>query len=252
MSRLAHVASRMEGRIAPRLSISPRWRGEAAEPASTAEAARIVSSLRMASPGPDALHASGLIDLLWADSAGTSAGRAVASLEAAMRLGRPSASLLADLSAAHLARADFARTPLDLLVAVEYAESALALQPRHSAARYNRALALDRLAVDGEAALAWRAFLAVDPVSRWADEARLRLRALSAPGAPAAPSTRASAAELAAYAAREPQGARVFAMDRLLGEWGEAVVRGDAPRAQERLRAAEAIAAALEQRGGDR
>lgn len=98
---------------------------------------------------------------------------------------------------------------------------------------------------------AWRQFLAVDSTSRWADEARVRLRAAGSARPPPAPPANASDAELAAYAAHAPQEARLLGWDHLLGEWGAAVLHGDSATAEDRLRKAGAIGAALEGRGGD-
>lgn len=113
------------------------------------------------------------------------AGRAddaVAQLEAALADTTAAASeradLLADLAAALGTRAD-TTTRAHWAAALTAADQALALDGRHEAARFNRALALERLG-RGEAALAaWRD-IADDAAtaSGWRDEAARHARAL--------------------------------------------------------------------------
>lgn len=58
--------------------------------------------------------------------------------------------------------------------ALEEFAKALSARPKDPAALFNRALALDVLLLDGQAAAAWDAYLAVDAESGWANEARQR------------------------------------------------------------------------------
>ena len=201
---------------------------------------------------PDALHAAALIDLLWSDGAGNSLQRSISYLQSAARLTDRPGPVLADLSAALLVRAERMQTPRDLMEAVEVADSAVELEPQNRAARYNLALALDRSRLTGGAAREWRAFLAVDSTSGWADEGGRRLRARGQPtGLPRPLSRNASAAEAAAYAAAAPQQAHQLGLDSLLSEWGEAVLANDPARAEQRLDLAEALGEVLTKRGGD-
>jgi CHAT domain-containing protein len=201
---------------------------------------------------PDALHASALFDLLWADDEGTSLRRSIQYLQTAARLDPRPAPILADLSAAHLVRAERANSPRDLLEAVETAERALQKDPPNRAALFNRALGLERFGLMGEAGRAWRAYLAADSTSDWADAARKRLAEVSrVPVLPKTPSASATDAELAAYAVADPQGARTMGWDHLLGEWGAAVLAGDDARAADRLHRAEVLGTALERAGRD-
>lgn len=201
---------------------------------------------------PEALHAAALIDLLWADSAGNPLERSISYLQTASRLTEHPAPVLADLAAAYLVRAERRQTPRDLLEAIEAAERALELEPRNEAARFNLALALNRLALDGQAAEAWSQYLMLDSTSGWATEARHRSKVLAeVHEPPPAPSSGASASEIAAYVARAPQEARLLGWDRLLGEWGEAVLEGDSARAADRLHLAAALGETLERQGGD-
>ncbi|HEV2148117.1 MAG TPA: CHAT domain-containing protein [Longimicrobiaceae bacterium] len=205
-----------------------------------------------ATADPDTLHAIALVDLLWADAGGNSLHRSISYLETAARLSERPAPILADLAAAYLVRAERAQSPRDLLEAVEVAEQALEADSTNAAARFNLALALDRLGLDGEAAREWERFLMVDAKSGWAGEARTRVRRLKTPPMlPTRPRQGASSAEVADFAARWPQEARLWGWDELLGEWGEAVLAGDTARAGEWLRLAWTVGVALERRGGD-
>jgi CHAT domain-containing protein len=214
-------------------------------------AARASQAAR-ASVAPDALHASALVDLLWADDEGTSLRRSIQYLQTAARLDSRPAPILADLSAAHLVRAERANSPRDLLEAVETAERALQKDPANRAALFNRALGLERFGLVGEAGRSWRAYLTVDSTSDWADAARKRLAEVSrVPVLPKAPSANATDAELAAYAVADPQGARTMGWDHLLGEWGAAVLANDGAKAADRLHRAEVLGNALERAGRD-
>ncbi|HEX6372017.1 MAG TPA: CHAT domain-containing protein [Longimicrobium sp.] len=160
--------------------------------------------------------------------------------------------MLGDLSAAYLIRAGNTQNARDLLEAITSAEHALAVEPKSRVARFNLALGLDWLGLNGQARNAWTQYLSIDSTSGWAEEARNRLRALAADVTPATPpAAGASAAQVRAYAAGSPQEARLHGWDHLLGEWGEAVLGGDTERAGDRLRQAQALGDALVQRGGD-
>ncbi|MDQ3308630.1 MAG: CHAT domain-containing protein [Gemmatimonadota bacterium] len=265
-------ASELPRTLAPRLSIPVEFRActlstppEGTIPQATCEAPsdpilpsrRILDLAARASAAvharvdPEALHTAALIDLVWGGASGASLERSISYLQTASRLSSRPAPVLADLAAAYLVRAEANQTPRDLLEAVEAAAQALERQPRNGTARFNLALALDRLGLEGQTARAWREFLAMDSTSKWADEARLRLRAAASVPPPPAPAANASAAELAAYAARAPQEARLRGWDELLGEWGAAVLSGDSARAADQLSRAEVIASSLEKAGGD-
>lgn len=197
-----------------------------------------------------AVHTRAILDLVSRDDRGKALDRSITSLRRLAALADRSAPVLADLAGALIVRAERAQAPRDLLEAYETADAAVVHEPRNLAALYNRALALDRFGLMDEAAKDWRAYLAADSTSAWADEARRRVRASLAVNAPAAPSSDAPLAALAAYAAADPQGARELGMDRLLAEWGEAVQAGDASRAEDRLRRAGALGEALAGRAG--
>lgn len=258
--------------IGPRLSIGTKYRPCSSHPAKggtipvtrcegTPEdgvppeaITRLLSVSRSvpATTDPDTLHAIALLDLLWAADEGISLNRSISFLQSAVRLSDRPGPVLVDLAAAHLVRAEKAQSPRDLLEAIEAATRALELEPGDPAAHFNLALALDHLALDGEAAGAWEQLRSREPGSGWAREAEGRIRALlKQPTPPEAPATGASAAEVEALVGRAPQDARLLGWDRVLGEWGEAALAGDTARAAERLRLAGVIGQALESRGGD-
>ena len=150
--------------------------GPEVEPDVRIAAARIEKRVRTARSA-DALHAQGAARLLLGD---TSA--AIAAMTEASRL-RPDADAIAgDLAAALLVRGAEEDRPDDFARALEI------LDRSHGSAAtaeslFNRALALERLKLRDQAREAWRAYLARDTVSGWADEARRHLDALAPGGA---------------------------------------------------------------------
>lgn len=83
-----------------------------------------------------------------------------------------------DLAAAYLARAQAAERPDDLTRGLTAAERALKADHTLLEARFNRALALERLYLTEQARAAWNEYLEYDPGSSWASEARQHLQAL--------------------------------------------------------------------------
>jgi CHAT domain-containing protein len=264
-------AERMPRPFGARLSISTEYRecdldpaaeeahrceklpGDAVPPARAVHITRLAGRAAPNTTDPDTLHAAALADLLWADSAGKSLARSITFLETVVRLSPHPASAYTDLAAAHLVRAERMHNARDLPEAVEAAKSALELEPKNTAAWYNLALALDLLGVEGEAREAWKRFRMLERRSGWATEAERRTRALEqVREPPRPPSPGASPAAVAAFVASAPQDARLLGWDRLLPEWGDAVLKGDSARAAARLRLAGMLAEALERRpGGD-
>lgn len=208
------------------------------------ERAREASSL-------EAAHIVALVDLAWSSADGKTISRTISSLARAARLAERPAPILADLAAAHLVRAERMQSPRDLLEAMETASHALEVDSLSLAARWNLALALDLDGLDAQAADAWQAYLRLDGGSAWAAEARARIRALAARPAPPPPASAADSAGVARFADQAPQEALMLGWDHVLGEWGEAVMRGDSIRAAERLRYARIMGGALVRRGRD-
>jgi CHAT domain-containing protein len=273
VAALAREVSDLDG-VSPRLSIAGGYRPCRARPAAEpgmpdtgcatparwrpsprihAIAARAARAVRERSD-PGAMHAAALIDLLAEPGMGNALERTIQGLWTVGRTSPRPAAAWADLSAAYLVRAERGASPRDLLSAVEAAERALEHQPANRAALYNRALALQRFGLADAAAWAWREYLAVDAASPWADEARRRLAvAVGGPVRPAPPpDSAAPPADYAGYARQDPQAARLLGQDRLLADWGTAVLAREAPRANGLLARAQAIGEALRERpGGD-
>lgn len=178
----------------------------------------------------DAAHVLALLDLLWPTS-DDAVYRASRLLETASASRGGDATMLADLSAAHLLRAARTADPRAPLEALEAALHALELDARHPVAAFNAALALERVGLVRQAVRAWRSYLAVDSAGGWASEARERVLRLErardmAPG---------KAGDGHAAARRHAQGVRERAWDTVLVEWADAALAEDSARAASRL-----------------
>ena len=145
-------------------------------PLSAVAAAGKVEELTAASGTPE-----GLASLGTARLATGRANEAVLNLEDAARLAPADARIQGDLAAAYLARFRAGGFPEDPAKAAAAAAAAVALDPRSRAALFNRALALEALGLRGEALGAWEAYLALDPSSGWANEARAHVEELRRP-----------------------------------------------------------------------
>ncbi len=121
----------------------------------------------------EALHALGVADLITGDLA-----RSVSMFERAVAQSGSDARMLSDLSAAYIVRAERNNQPQDLTKALAAVDRAVKLDPTLAEALFNRALALERLALEDEARVAWQDYLRIDDMSGWADEARAHSRAL--------------------------------------------------------------------------
>jgi hypothetical protein len=96
---------------------------------------------------------------------------AIETLEQADRAGPPSAVIANDLAAAYLVHGDERGDQKAYARALQSATRAIALDPQLLEARFNRALAAERL--NGKDALAlWQEYVQHDPSSPWADEAK--------------------------------------------------------------------------------
>jgi CHAT domain-containing protein len=167
-----------------------------------------------------------------------------------------------DLAAVYLVRAQRADDPEDLLWAYGAAERAVQEDGALPEARFNRALALERLFLTPAAASAWREYLNLDGTSGWAAEAREHLTALKQPTArnewdqqkprleAAVLAGRAQEAE--AIVDRHRLAAREFAEQELFGQWADAVVLGQEAVARDRLHILRTIGDALARLEGER
>lgn len=166
-----------------------------------------------------------------------------------------------DLAAIYLVRAEKADNPRDLLRAYGAASRAVAEPGPQLEARFNKALALERLFLPDAARAGWKDYLDWDRTSGWADEARKRSRSLlraRAEGDWSGQEERLRRAALAGDSAtvgtlvnqyRQP--ARELAEQRLFGEWGDAVVSGRKEPAEETLRILRAVGDALTRTSGE-
>jgi CHAT domain-containing protein/tetratricopeptide (TPR) repeat protein len=174
-------------------------------------------------------------------------------------------SLLSDLSAYYLDRADGATDKAtDVALALSALERALNLRPDLLEARYNLALGLERLFLWHEAISAWKSYLVLDPDTAWSDSARDHLRRLSASlqAMPADERTLRQQVLSAALAGdgaslrksvrHRPEVARLYGLEELLGAWALAEQRGQLDLAGALLRVAHRIGDALAAINGDR
>lgn len=209
---------------------------------------RVSQAAQEAGVEPGALHASALIELLWAGEA-KPLDRSIQSLHTAARLSDSPAPLLADLAGAYLLRAERMQTPGDLDRALEAAEEAVELDSANLSALYNRALALERIGLAEQADDAWKAYLRADDDSGWADEARAWVR--HSVTVDVTPPKNPTLADAAAFARRMPQQANTWGWETLLPAWAAAYQAGNPAVADSALRLAEAAGRALVSAGRD-
>jgi len=166
-----------------------------------------------------------------------------------------------DLAAAYLVRAGREEDPRDLLRAYEAADRAVKEDGSLPEAYFNRALALERLALKPAARAAWRGYLAVDGGSSWTGEAKDHLKALLGSPERSAWTGERESLERAALAGdtrqveaivdRWRQAAREYGEQELPGLWAEAAGQGQTELAAGRLRIARALGEALARTSGD-
>lgn len=211
-----------------------------------------------AGPSPDLLHARGVWYLLWPEQDGAPS-RAVEALEtAALRTPDEAAQrarILSDLAAAYLVRAAVRDRPLDLIQAMDAADRALEADPDLPEARFNHALALEKLSLRTPARAAWETYLDADATSPWAAEALRRHRILDEPTVLEAWETDRPILALAAaegdteavrtLVRRYAAPARDWVEEEILPAWGEAVLAGDDAEAERLLRIARRVARVL-------
>jgi CHAT domain-containing protein len=177
------------------------------------------------------------------------------------------AGLWNELAVAYLDLADAESNSSYRVQAIEACSRALDVEPRSLAARFNLAVALEKLDLPGPAAKAWDDYLRHDPGSGWAAEARQRLAALPAPRgggrrscgleawretereAERAPSATPAAVE--GRVAACPWAARDFVAGELLPRWAADRAAGRAGDAARRWALLDQIGAALAHHGPD-
>jgi tetratricopeptide (TPR) repeat protein len=201
-------------------------------------------------PVPDALALRALIDLVSGKSK-----EAIARLERAVELRPANAWLLSDLSAAYLSWARDSGEPYNLFLALCAADRAWRADPQLAEAQFNRAAALSRLYIQGQAETAWNQYLEIDANSRWAQEARSMLAVLRQPSFAKVWSQAQDTLVRAALAndlvrarkivAAFPEPAREFAEGEFLGKWAAARRAGQIKASEGTLAALRVIATAV-------
>jgi CHAT domain-containing protein/tetratricopeptide (TPR) repeat protein len=240
----------------PRLAGLPYAPLATAPTAATPQMRRQTRRIAAAAWGRASAPALGTYGLLLLVS--THRDEAVAVLAQAARRAPQDAPMLNDLAAAYLS-GDSLSHPQDALRALAALDSALTLDPRSAAARFNRALAFERLALLRQARGAWASFLELDRDSAWAAEARRHVHELARPSdveewknlLPAISTAARTGDAVAVRTAvrRFPQLARGHAEEELLPAWARARQNGRSGAAA--LALARAIGAALAESSGD-
>lgn len=217
------------------------------------ELAAEISSRVEAQSDPEALHAAGLVELAWSGGNRESVDQAISYLAAAAHQSSRPAHVLADLAAAHIARAELTQSAADLLEAIEAASRSLEHDAGNAGARFNLALALQRFGLAGAAAEAWERYREGDPSSGWSEEAARRLAEHGAqPRAADLPTVTDPPAVARGFAVRAPYAARLFGWDEVLRSWGAAALEADSAAARRHLALAHALGEGMASGGGDR
>jgi CHAT domain-containing protein/cytochrome c-type biogenesis protein CcmH/NrfG len=129
----------------------------------------IAQHLKVHPDDPSWLHARGRASLLEVDP-----DTAVTSLEQAQQFDPDDESIAIDLATAYSLRAQSLSNPGDDARAVDILGRVLAKHPNNEVARFNYAIALERLSLYQQAMEQWSTFLQTYPSSDWANEARAR------------------------------------------------------------------------------
>jgi CHAT domain len=160
---------------------------------------------------PDAQHAAGVALLLIEKPQ-----EAVDRLHAAATKSPDDRQAWNDLAAAQYAAALRMRRPSLYPAALASVDRALQLDARYPEALFNRALILGRMGLTRETRDAWERYLAADPSSSWAAEAREHLAQL-----PETTSDSELRPDLPKTAAQYPQAARSWGEVWYLGQWAK-------------------------------
>jgi CHAT domain-containing protein len=169
--------------------------------------------------------------------------------------------VLTDLSAAYLIRAAKEHDPLDFLRALKVIDKALSIEPNMEEAKFNKAIALEKLFLQTEAVAAWRSYLSQSPNSSWSAEALLHLRLVMLPADAdlwreerlllESRATTKNSPEIKGIVIRFRQAARQYAENDLLAGWANAFLERRNNDSERALVVAYAIGSALYDEGGD-
>ncbi len=171
------------------------------------------------------------------------------------------ALVLSDLSALYDERAHIKNAPIDYVSALDLVEHAIAISPDLPEARFNKAIVLEHLSLREEACAAWQKYLEIDSDSRWSEEARARLKDLTAlmrvPRANpyellSQEIEKGGGAALTRLAEEEPEVTREILEENIVPRWAEAMKRNEPHKVDQRTFAARLIAEVFAKRGRDR
>jgi CHAT domain-containing protein/tetratricopeptide (TPR) repeat protein len=194
-------------------------------------------------PSAPNLHALGLAHLVLGEY-----DDAVRAIEDAVSEDPGPARYHSDLAAAYLARAKHLDRPDDLPRALGAAERALKTDDTLHEARFNRALALEALFLEDQARKAWEDYIARDPSSGWANEARERLQKLQQRVAPRDGARNNSPPPITDTTI---EAALDWLMRQGLPAWADAVLAGDSQQAALHSSQISSYAQQIAERNGD-
>jgi CHAT domain-containing protein len=190
---------------------------------------------------PDFSHAAGLWFLIHYRSP-DAIEHAIRHLKAALHSRPESARILNDLAAAYLVRADAERRPIDLVLALDGFERALARNPGLAEALFNRGLVAQRLGFCALAEASWRDYVGEERRSEWAQEASSRRTSMSCYWPDWSPVTAWAAGKeevppeaLGHFLTLSPMEVLRRTLSDLFPAWAKAYVAGDLPDAAQRL-----------------
>jgi CHAT domain-containing protein/Flp pilus assembly protein TadD len=204
-----------------------------------------------------ALRAEAVVDLLAGD-----ADKALAKFSRAVEQAPLQPIAWSDLAAARLQRGTAFSDPYDFVLALAAANRAFHLNPNLPAARFNRALALQRLSLYERARAEWQTYLTAERDPHWIRAAKAHSADLARNLLRPAPKTRLEAVERAvergdrqqaqAIVAGAPQFFREHLEEALFASWAEAIAQGHEAEAERLLALARTIGQALAAGGGER
>jgi CHAT domain-containing protein len=175
-------------------------------------------------PSPENLHAFGIALILTRDF-----DKAITTLQRAHDATPSDPRVLNDLAAAYIARGATTSRPTDYAAALELLQRPEMLSIRMPSVLFNRALVTELLLDRDTAIAAWRAYLAVDSTSEWANEARkehlekLEERPMTDWDPQEQRNANLDAGTLRGFVAARPRDARKRLEDVMLPEWAASV-----------------------------
>ena len=203
---------------------------------------------------------SGIASLAW-PTIGESPEGEVEQLALAVSRTPHDVQLRNDLTVARFLLAQQEDEPTELVRALSDAQEAYEIDPSVPEVLFNRALILERLFLRDQAIAAWEGYQKIDPGSGWGEEAQQHLNRLRRTPAPELWKKQLPELDTVAetgdgdrvrqIVALSPQQAREYALEDLLGSWGDLQAMGRTQEAASLLRVARALGQALSELTGD-